>query len=162
MNYFFMASQKFKNKQEENKMEVDGKYIMKIKGNNFITFNGLLDTAHKNGLLGLQVKSMQVNVENKFAWCEVEAVFKGDGEHLKRFSGIGSGNMENCSDFVKGHFVEMAHTRANARALRNALNIDMVALEELGQKEEEEKYKKEKKKYPDTVNGTPFNPDDLY
>jgi hypothetical protein len=108
-------------------MEIDKKHIIEIKGKKFITFNGLLDAAHKSGLLQIKVESINVHPEQNIAYCHVSAIFTQG----KVFSGIGSGSKENCGEMVKAHYVEMAQTRAIARALRFALNIDMVAFEEL-------------------------------
>ncbi len=120
------------------KTEIDKKYIVDIKGKKFVTFNGLLAEAHKQGIVDTRVTELNVDWEKKSAYCIVACKI---GE--KEFMGVGSGTQENCGDMVKGHFVEMAHTRAKSRAYRDALNIDMVSVEELtdlkGQTEEPKK-----------------------
>ena len=121
------------------KEDIDRKYILSVKGKEFITFAGLLDVATKNGLQKLVVKQLTIDAERQVATCIVDAEFFNTDKGTRVFSGVGSGTMDNCSDFVKAHWVEMAHTRANARALRNALNIDMVGIEELGKDEFDEK-----------------------
>ena len=105
---------------------VDKKYIVDIKGKKFITYAGLLNEAHKQKIEDMRVTELNVNWDNQSAYCIVACKI---GE--KEFMGVGSGTQENCGSMVKGHFVEMAHTRAKARALRDALNIDMVAVDEL-------------------------------
>ncbi len=105
---------------------MDKKYIVDIKGKKFITYTGLLAEAHKKGLQKLTVKELTVDWANGSAHCIVEAVFKDI-----TVEGVGSGSQVNCSSMVKDHFVEMSQTRAKARALRDALNIDMVAVDEL-------------------------------
>jgi len=116
-------------------MEIDPKHVQVIGDKKFVKFSGLLDTAHTNGLKTLTVKEMHVDFEKGSAWCWMRAV-KVEGDKEMGFDGVGSGTQENCGDFVKKHFVEMAQTRAAGRALRNMLNIDMVAFEELGDTKE--------------------------
>ena len=50
-------------------------------------------------------------------------------------SGIGDADPSNVSPMMKGHLLRMAETRAKARALRDAVNVGMAALEELGPEE---------------------------
>ena len=109
---------------------MDNKHIVNIKGRKFITYGGLLDEAHKQGLDDMRIMKLSVDWEKKCAWCMVACKI---GE--KEFVGVGSATQENCGPMVKNHFVEMANTRAKSRCLRDALNIDIVALEELGEHE---------------------------
>lgn len=48
------------------------------------------------------------------------------------FTGTGDANPENISPEIAKHFIRAAETRAKARALRDALNVPIVAIEELG------------------------------
>lgn len=52
------------------------------------------------------------------------------GERI--FTGTGDANPENVSPEIAKHFIRAAETRAKARALRDALNVPIVAIEELG------------------------------
>ncbi len=113
---------------------MDKKYIVDIKGKKFVTYNGLLDLAHTKGLNDMRVIDLVVDWKNKSAYCTVACKI-GELEVM----GVGSGTQENCGSMVKNHFVEMAHTRAKARALRDILNVDMVSLEELGDTKEPKK-----------------------
>lgn len=105
---------------------VKEKYVTEVRGKKFITFNGLLDEAHKAGIEETTVTELKVDWDKKCAYCIV-ACKMGD----KEFTGVGSATPENCGSMVREHFVEMAHTRAKARCYRDCLNIDMVALDEL-------------------------------
>jgi hypothetical protein len=69
-----------------------------------------------------------VTVTNDFAVCQSMARF-ADG---RTFTDIGDASPTNVKRHLAPHFVRMAATRASARALRRALNIDAVAVEELG------------------------------
>src|SRR5947209_6747030 len=48
------------------------------------------------------------------------------------FMGIGDANPSNVNRMILPHLLRMAETRAKARALRDAVNIGVTALEELG------------------------------
>ena len=54
-------------------------------------------------------------------------------------SGIGDAEPRNVSAEMKPHLLRMAETRAKARALRDAVNVGMAALEELGPDEAPER-----------------------
>lgn len=54
-----------------------------------------------------------------------------------RFGGLGDANPGNVNRRVAAHLIRMAETRAKARALRDAVNIGVVALEELGGEDED-------------------------
>jgi len=49
------------------------------------------------------------------------------------FTGIGDASPGNVNRRIAAHVLRMAETRAKARALRDAVNIGVVALEELGE-----------------------------
>lgn len=92
-------------------------------------YAGLLDLAHRSGLLDILTEVVQCpSVAN--GWTAImacRAVFERG-----TFTGIGDANPENTSALVAPHYIRIAETRAKGRALRDALNIDMVTREELG------------------------------
>jgi len=49
------------------------------------------------------------------------------------FTGIGDANPANVNRKIAAHIIRMAETRGKARALRDAVNIGIVSLEELGE-----------------------------
>jgi hypothetical protein len=109
---------------------MDARYIVKIQGKEHVTYDGLLDEAHKKGLVSLQVEVVQQPREDN-AWttiCHATASFSNGG----LFQEIGDANPKNTNSKIALHSIRMAATRAKARALRDALNVKGAAFEELG------------------------------
>ena len=102
-------------------------YIVHIHGKPFVQYSGLLALAHARGLRELSA-TITVHVEGVVAIATAVAVF-ADG---RRFTESGDASPENVTAKVRPHFIRCALTRAKARALRDALGVSMVALEELG------------------------------
>jgi len=102
-------------------------FIVNIKGKKFVRFNGLLDKAHEKGFKTFEITQMSVSTDGKSAWCLGYVEMK-DG--LKVYM-TGSANPETLGTHLRGYAVEMAGTRCFARALRNALNVDFVSVEEM-------------------------------
>lgn len=94
----------------------------------FVTYPGLLSLAHKKGLRRIDVSVVQLpDKENNFlAVVEATAEF----EH-GTFSDVGDASPDSVDPHLGPHILRMASTRAKARALRDALNIGIVAVEEL-------------------------------
>lgn len=114
---------------DKKKVKLDERFIMEIKGNEFVKYPGLLDLGHQKGILKIEVESLQLPTKENanFAVCKATVVSK-TGE---TFTDIGDANPENCSSKVVKHLLRMASTRAIARALRSFTNIGMTCLEEL-------------------------------
>jgi hypothetical protein len=102
-------------------------WLVMVHGKVFIRYKGLLALAHKRGLKAIKA-TVQMIGEN-FALATAEVVFKGG----RSFTESADATPDNVHFGVRPHFVRVALTRAKARALRDALNIGLVALEELGQ-----------------------------
>lgn len=103
-------------------------FITELHGKRFVQYAGLLALAHERGLVELSAE-ITVYVPEVIAIAKATAVF-ADG---RRFSESADATPGNVNARVKPHFVRMSLTRAKARALRDALNIGLVALEELGE-----------------------------
>ncbi len=101
------------------------RWITKIHGKDFIQYAGLLALAHEHGLIELGAAFISVTPE--LALAAAHAYFK-DG---RTFWDAGDATPQNVHQLVKGHFPRVALTRAKARCLRDALNIGLVAVEEL-------------------------------
>lgn len=104
-------------------------WIVQIHGRSFVLYAGLLDLAHRTGPFDMITEPIQTpndaNGWTAIMLCRV--VFRHG-----TFTGIGDANPENTSAMVSAHYIRIAETRAKGRALRDALNVNMVTSEELG------------------------------
>jgi hypothetical protein len=109
-------------------------YIIERQGKQFVLYEGLLNEAHQQGLCRVSTTLIQVphpdNGNVAIVAAEVETS-KGS------FSGIGDASPGNVGRPIVPHIVRMAETRAKARAMRDAVNIGVTALEELGDLDEQ-------------------------
>jgi hypothetical protein len=104
-------------------------HLVMIQGKPFVKFAGLLHLAHAQQLVELTATWTYNDVDLSLA--HAVAIFE-DG---RRFEESGDASPSNVTHKVKPHFRRVALTRAKSRALRDALGIDMVAYEELGDTE---------------------------
>jgi hypothetical protein len=104
---------------------IPAQYIQIIHGKPFVRYAGLLAMAHERGLQKLEATF--VSVTDAMAVAQATASFQ-DG---RRFVESGDATPENVHFGVRPHFARLALTRAKARALRDALNIGICAVEEL-------------------------------
>lgn len=116
--------------------KVDDKFIINLKGKDFITYDGLLDLAHQKGLTGIETELIQIpSKENGFLAIAKARAKTKDG-HI--FEGIGDADDKSISNqYVAVHKIRMAETRAKARALRDLTNVGMTAIEEMADEEED-------------------------
>ena len=109
-------------------------FMIERQGRSFVLYAGLLDEAHEKGLRSIRTELLQSpspdNGETTICRAVVEM---GDG---RVFSGIGDATPQNVGRNIVPHAIRMAETRAKARALRDAINVGAVALEELGELDE--------------------------
>ncbi|MBI3964293.1 MAG: hypothetical protein HY329_01555, partial [Chloroflexi bacterium] len=108
-------------------------FIVDRQGKNYVLYAGLLDLAHEQGLKSISTTLLQVpSPENgQVAICQaIVNTEKGT------FSGIGDASPDNLARAMVPHSIRMAETRAKARALRDAVNVGVTALEELGEPDE--------------------------
>jgi hypothetical protein len=103
--------------------------MIERQGRAFVLYAGLLDEAHQKGLKAIRTRLIQApcseNGETTICLAEVEM------EDGRVFSGIGDATPHNVGRNIAPHAIRMAETRAKARAMRDAINVATVALEEL-------------------------------
>jgi hypothetical protein len=94
-----------------------------------VAYRGLLDMVHSERLSVISTELIQAPTKENGETAIVSAsVTTSRGT----FSGIGDANPRNVDAKVAPHIIRMAETRAEARAMRKAVNIGVVAMEELG------------------------------
>ena len=101
-------------------------------GRRFVLYAGLLEEAHARGLRSIETELLQIPSPENGEAAIVKAVVRIDEG---KFSGIGDANPQNVGQAIVPHIIRMAETRAKARALRDAINVGVTALEELGDEE---------------------------
>ena len=104
-------------------------FVVERQGKAFVLYAGLLEEAHAQGLKSIRTSLLQIPDESNgnVAICQAEVVTeKGT------FTGLGDASPANVARAMQCCLIRMAETRAKARAMRDAVNIGAVALEELG------------------------------
>ena len=109
--------------------KLDPKFIVNLKGKDFVTYEGLLDLAHQLGLKSISTELIQIPSKENDYLAIVKATARTEE---KSFEGIGDCDNKSSNSMIAVHKVRMAETRAKARALRDLTNIGITAVEELG------------------------------
>lgn len=109
--------------------KIDERFIVNLKGKQFVTYEGLLDLAHQEGLISIEVDLLQIPNKENGMIAIVKATAKTKD---KVFMDIGDAGPKSVNSMITPHIIRMASTRAKARALRDLTNIGMTAIEELG------------------------------
>lgn len=109
-------------------IEIKNKEGRVVERKDVVSVKGLLHLAHAERLSAIHTRLVQSpskdNGETAIALVRIRTA-RGS------FSGLGDANPRNVTARVALHFIRMAETRALARALRAALDIGAVAIEEL-------------------------------
>ncbi|MCC7540585.1 MAG: hypothetical protein IT379_30500 [Deltaproteobacteria bacterium] len=95
-----------------------------------VTYKGLLSLAHDDGLQFVRTEIVQVPTEDNRRTAIARAIVR---TRRGTFTGIGDANPDNVNRRIVPHIIRMAETRSVARALRLAVNIGEVAIEELAE-----------------------------
>lgn len=116
--------------------KIKEKFIVNLKGKQYVTYEGLLDLAHQNKLKSIKTELIQIPTKENNNQCIMKAI--ATTEDGKEFEGYGDADTSNVNSMISKHIIRMAETRAKARALRDLTNVGMTALEELGGEEMDE------------------------
>jgi hypothetical protein len=97
-------------------------------GKDHPTYAGVLDQAHKEGLVLIETKVLQFPTKENGFVCICHARVQ-----TKRgtFDGIGDASPRNVNKMIVPHLIRMSETRAKGRALRDAVNIAQALKEEI-------------------------------
>jgi hypothetical protein len=112
---------------------VKKEFIVERNGRSFVLYAGLLDLAHERGLKAITTTLVQIPSELNGQMAIVHATVETS---QGTFTGLGDADHSNVSRMMVPHLIRMAETRAKARALRDAVNVGVTALEELGDMDE--------------------------
>lgn len=122
------------------KMHVDSKFIVKVGDKEFVRLDGLLDLAHRRGITALLSEMVTLDLEKKVAVFKAQCViYDEEGKDTNTFTAFGDACPENVSAMTKASWIRMAESRATARVLRKALNVNACSFEELDGEVREEK-----------------------
>lgn len=134
---------------------VKREFIVERQGRSFVLYAGLLDLAHSQGLRAIRTRLLQVPADDNALTAIVSAEVETD---RGTFSGIGDANPANVSRAMLSCTIRLAETRAKARALRDAVNVGVSALEELGEPDELPAAPFENRSVPAPFPSQPTNP----
>ncbi len=113
-------------------------FMVRRQGKWVVLYAGLLSLAHERGLVSLSAEIVQYpTAENdQTCICLARATLDRDGK-VQTFADIGDANPGSVAKPMIKHIIRMASTRAKSRALRDAVNIGVTALEELADADED-------------------------
>jgi hypothetical protein len=105
-------------------------YVINRHGTDYVLYAGLLAEAHRRGLRRLVTRLVQIPApHNGFvAVCHAEIAIESG-----TFQGTGEANPTTTARFERsgGTLVGVAETRAKARALCDALGVNMISIDDL-------------------------------
>jgi hypothetical protein len=104
-------------------------YMIERQGKRFVLYAGLLEEAHARGLRSIETELLQVPLAENGEVAIARAVVRTEDG---KFTGIGDASPQNVGRMIAPHIIRMAETRAKARALRDAINVGVASIEELG------------------------------
>ena len=116
-------------------------YIIVLKGNDYITYKGLLAIAHDEGLKSINTelisldkdtvekeKDGKIYITSASGLCIFKATVSGENG---TYSAYGDASPKNVGKMIAPHLIRMAETRAIARALRSYTGCGYTARQEL-------------------------------
>jgi hypothetical protein len=109
-------------------IEIKDKQGRVVGSREVVRYAGLLNRAHEEGLRKIRTRLTQLpGKDNGMVAVATAFVETAKGS----FCGIADASPENTNSRVGRFLIALAETRAKARALRDAVNIGVVSLEEL-------------------------------
>lgn len=103
-------------------------HLIDRQGRTFVLFAGLLDEAHSKGLKSIRTELLQAPRDDNGWTTIVQATVEMEDGRV--FQGIGDADKQNVGRNIVPHAIRMAETRSKARALRDAINVSAVSIEE--------------------------------
>ncbi len=118
--------------QKEIEMAVDPKFIVNLKGKQFIMLGGLRELAEEKGIVDIRTEpvfELCLPAERFFVFCATGRFHDAEGNESQW---VAYGDASPANSQMKGAELRHAETRAVARMLRFATNVAMTAIEEIG------------------------------
>ena len=119
---------------------MDPRFMIDRNGKQFVVYAGLLDEAHAQGLAEITTAIVQVPTPENQQVAIVQAIAtmeywddRTESYRKRNFYGIGDASPNNVAKPMATCLIRFAETRAKARALRDAINIGVASLEEMGE-----------------------------
>ena len=105
-------------------------FVINRQGKDYVLYAGLLDEAHQQGLSAIKTQLLQAPTPQNghVAICSAEVTTERG-----TFTGLGDADPGNVNRVMANALIRLAETRAKARALRDAVNVGMIAIEELAE-----------------------------
>lgn len=127
-------------------MTIREEFFIERQGKRFVLYAGLLEEAHERGLVSVETDLLRLEMDQQgepvYALVRAKVLMSHEGQDRpdlrKTFTGIGDATRKNVGKMIAPHLIRMAETRAKARALRDAINVGVTALEEIGSEEPED------------------------
>lgn len=111
-------------------IEIKDKHGRVVETKEVVTYAGLLNRAHQEGLRSIRTRLVQTpSAQNDMTAISLAEVVTDKGV----FRDYGDANPTNVTGRIVPHIIRMSITRAKARALRDAINVGVISMEELGQ-----------------------------
>jgi hypothetical protein len=105
-------------------------FVINRQGKDYVLYAGLLDEAHQQGLQAIKTQLVQAPTPQN---GNVAICFAEVATERGTFTGIGDADPGNVNRVMANALIRMAETRAKARALRDAVNVAMLSVEELSE-----------------------------
>ncbi len=106
------------------------RFVRTLQGREYVLYGGLLELARQRGLKRITTNTLQIPTPENGMYAVVEAEIETQDGVFKE---VGDASPNSVNRAIQPHVLRMAATRAKARAMRDAVGIDLVALEELGE-----------------------------
>ena len=106
---------------------MDKRFIVERQGKPFVLYAGLLAEARDQGLKAIKVELLQAPTAENGRLAVVKATVEVE---RGTFEGLGDASPENVAKPMLPYLIRLSETRAKARALRDAVNVGLTALEE--------------------------------
>src|SRR5699024_12368935 len=101
-------------------MSLNEKFIIDLQGNNYVTYEGLVDLAHQNNLSSIYVELLQIPKDENNMTALSKATATTD---TGTFSDIGAASPKSVNTTVMIHVIRITSTRLNTMIVLDILSF---------------------------------------